>query len=499
MISASALDALDDIAVGTGVLADVAANDLLPWIRWTPPQDAWLRLNPPSGAKLFRAGNQAIGKSWAQIAEVIWRCEGTHPYYRTKPPPIEVWFVCTSWAQSVALQRKFWELAPKDRLTSRTRNRFRIEDGWGKDNPVASFTNRSIVRFRTTNQGPEALAGATLDYVAIDEPPDEEVFRELRKRLTRSGGVIGLSLTPINRPCGWIKAQVAAGMIDEVHARLTPENLIPIGTSEPLYVVDPYTRMQVPMDAAWIEHQRRITPTAWAPVVLDGEWETRPQGVFFTCFDANKHVSSRVTLDPRRGPIRTVLGLDYAAADRPYGHCAALLQVQEQQHQGRSRFVVYAIDEVVLPGSATNPHFARELLNMLGRQKLRWSDLYAVHGDNPVESRFHERSNAVTMRSVAIEMAIPNDAVIPRIRSAKQGHESSSGYNQGNQWIYERIASNEYMVHPRCEALIRGFETWDYSKLHPSKDCLDSARYGLLPFIFAHGAPDGPGVVVRLY
>ena len=28
--------------------------------RWTPAQDAWLRLNPQSGVKLFRAGNQAI-------------------------------------------------------------------------------------------------------------------------------------------------------------------------------------------------------------------------------------------------------------------------------------------------------------------------------------------------------------------------------------------------------------------------------------------------------
>jgi hypothetical protein len=53
------------------------------------------------------------------------------------------------------------------------------------------------------------------------------------------------------------------------------------------------------------------------------------------------------------------------------------------------------------------------------------------------------------------------------------------------------------MVHPRCEALIRGYETWDYSKLHPSKDCLDSARYALLPFIFAMAPPSG--VVVRLY
>ena len=435
--------------------------------------------------------------TFAQMAEVIWRCLGTHPHYPTKAPPVEVWVVCTSWAQSVAIQQKFWTLAPHRQLTARTRDRYRIDDGWGRVNPLAIFNNGSIVRFRTTNQGPEAQAGATVDYVAMDEPPDEEVFRELRKRVMRSGGQIGLTLTPINRPCGWIREEVRAGRINEVHARLVPENLIPIGSDQPLTVVDPYTRLEVPMDAAWIEHQRAITPAAWAPVVLDGEWEIRPQGVFFKCFDAAKHVNSRASFNPRRGPIRHVLGLDYAAADRPYGHCAALTQVQEQPHEGATRYAVIALDEVVLPGTATNPQFAREILSMLERNGLRWSDLFAVHGDNPVTSNFVERSNAHTMRAIATELQIPNDAVMPRIRSAKEGHRSDAGYDMGNQWVYEHIASGLFIVHPRCEATIKGYETWDYSKLHQSKDILDSRRYSLMPFIFATSSSSG--VVVRLY
>src|SRR3990167_5672458 len=124
-------------------LHDIAADGLLPHIRWTPPQDAWLRLNPQSGAKLFRSGNQSIGKTYAQMAEVIWRATGTHPYYPTAPPPVEIWVVCTSWAQSVAIQQKFWALVPKSALTSRTRDRFRPEDGWGKDNPAPTPVNGS--------------------------------------------------------------------------------------------------------------------------------------------------------------------------------------------------------------------------------------------------------------------------------------------------------------------------------------------------------------------
>src|SRR4051812_25913455 len=117
-------------------LAGAVEDFLLPHVRWIVPQDLWLRLNPPSGAKLFRAGNQAIGKTWAQMAECIWRATGTHPYYPTKEPPVEIWVVCTSWGQSVAIQGKFWLLAPKELLTKDTRERYSRRRGWGKDNPT---------------------------------------------------------------------------------------------------------------------------------------------------------------------------------------------------------------------------------------------------------------------------------------------------------------------------------------------------------------------------
>lgn len=496
-VAASFYDELDDAVAVAGDLAGVAANNALAWVRWTVPQDKWLRLNPPSGAKLFRAGNQAIGKTWAGVAEVIYRATGTHPHYPTKAPPVDIWIVCTSWGQSVAIQKKFWELVPKDQLTSDTRDRFSYRRGWGKDNPVAEFLNGSLVRFRTTNQGPEAQAGDSVDYILCDEPPDEEVFRELRKRVTRTGGQMGLTLTPVNKPCGWLKQQVADGMIDEVHCRLEAKNLIPIGTSKPLTVLDPFTRRLVPMDQKWIDQQRKITPAAWAPVVLDGEWETRPQGVFFKCFDRKMHMRGRVRFDPKRGPIRMVLGFDYAAADRAYGHCAALCQVQEQATKGRTRYAVYALDEVVAPGTTSNAAFARDVLAMLERNGLRWTDLYQVHGDNPVESRFVERSNLNMMRALATEMQIPNEALKPRILNAKDSVRSSAAFDMGNQWIYERIASNEFLVHPRCEMSILGYETWDYSKLHPLKDVLDARRYALKPFIFAQGMPSG--VTVHLH
>ena len=454
-------------------------------VRWTPPQESWLTSTAPR--KLLRAGNQ-LGKTWSAMAEVIYRATGTHPHYRTHPPPVEVWVVCTSWAQSVAIMRKFWELVPQAAIRP---TRFDPRNGFGKDNPAVVFLNGSVVRFRTTNQGPEALAGATIHYVAIDEPCDEDIYRELDRRVMRNAGAIGITLTPINRPCGWLRAMVEAGNIAEVHATLTPENLTPRGARGPLRLLD-----GTPMDQAWIDEQWRITPAMYAPVVLGGEWETRPDGVFFRCFDRARHVNAAVRLDPTRGLVRWVLGIDYAAADRQFGQVGVLSQVQSYlDDKGRRQELVYAVDMVAMPGIASSEQFAVEVVGLLGRSGIRWRDLHCVYGDNPVASRWVEKSNLNTSRAIARELSIPHSALVPRILSAKDGGPSAGAMDTGCRYIYEGLAAGRIMLHPRCELLAKGFEQWDYTRDHPLKDVLDALRYSLKDYIFRLG--NNAGTVVR--
>lgn len=495
---AARADFLEDALGLCNDCVDAADSSPLDWTEWTPPQDAFLRLNPPSGVKLFRSGNQAIGKSYALLAEVIFRATGRHPHYRTKAPPVDVWVVCTTWSQSVAIQCKFWDLAPKAELTAKTRDRFSIEDGWGRGNPVARFTNGSIVRFRTTGQGPRAQAGASPDFIAIDEPTTETMFRELRKRVMRTGGQLALAMTPVNFPCEWMRDQVAKGMIDEVWTPLVASALIPIGSTEPLQTIDHRTGNLIPMDQSWIDELRRTTPAQWIPVVLDGGWEAAPEGVFFKCFDRTKHVSDKMRLDPARGEIRMLAGIDYAAADRPFGHILALVQVlQTTDERGRPSEDIYVLDEVAASGVAHNSQFVADVATMLGRHGLRWTNLHAVHGDNPVQGQFVEKSNLNTMRALANEFGIPISALRPRILNAKEGIKSVASRDHGNQYLYERIASGHLMVHPRCAVIIKGFETWDYTATHPYKDGIDALRYALKLHIFSRGGHAAP--TVRMY
>ncbi len=481
--------ALAELAEATVELAELADREAWRFIRWTPPQDAFHRLR--ARRKLFRAGNQAIGKTWAGLKEVIWRCEGRHPHYHTRPPPIEAWVVCTSWSQSVAIMKKFHALCPEDQIDHKASSNFSVRSGYGKDNPAVVFHNGSIVRFRTTNQGPTALQGSTVHVVHIDEPTDLEIYRELDRRLTRTGGPILITATPINRDCAWLRDLVEDGVIEEVHARLTVENATPMGSSRPLT-----TDEGVPMDAAWIAEQWRVTPSVYAPVVLDGEWEMRPEGVFFDVFDADRHVNGAMRLDPDRAPVWWCLGIDYAAAPREYGQTAILAQVQQlPDDKGRIREAILVQDEVVMAGVASNAQFAARVLEMLSRHNIQWRDLKHVYGDNPVASRWVKKSNFETMRALSRELGISQTALRPRILSAKEGRLSSGMVDAGCRYIYENLAEGRCLFHPRAALTIDAFGTWDYGREHPAKDRIDAVRYLLKPFIFPRGR--GHRAVVR--
>jgi hypothetical protein len=307
----------------------------------------------------------------------------------------------------------------------------------------------------------------------------------------RNAGSIGITLTPINRPCDWLREMVDGGAVHEVHARMTAANLTPVGAAGPLRLLD-----GTPMDDEWIAEQWRVTPAMYAPVVLDGEWETRPSGVFYVCFDRARHVNAGVRLDPSRGVVRWVLGIDYAAADRQYGQVGVLSQVQSYlDDKGRRQELVYAVDMVAMPGISTAEQFAGELVRMLDRTGIRWSDLHTVYGDNPVASRWVEKSNLNTSRALARELSIPHAALTPRVLSAKDGGPSSGAMDTGCRYIYEGIAAGRIMLHPRCALLATAFETWDYSRDHPLKDCADAFRYSLKDYIFRLG--HGRGTVVR--
>ena len=183
-----------------------------------------------------------------------------------------------------------------------------------------------------------------------------------------------MTLTPINLPCEWLHELVTLGVIQEVNAPLTQANLTPIGRAQPFALGDGTL-----MNQAWIDDLRAKTPPAYAGVTLDGDWETRPAGVYFRCFDRRKHVREATLSPTPTAPVRWVLGIDYAAADRAYGQCAALCQVQAIAKQGKVEDWIVVADLVAVDGTASTDTFAAEVVAMLGRHGLHWRQLASAY------------------------------------------------------------------------------------------------------------------------
>jgi hypothetical protein len=176
---------------------------------------------------------------------------------------------------------------------------------------------------------------------------------------------------------------------------------------------------------------------------------------------------------------------------------AVLSQVQSYiDSGGRPQELVIATDLVALPGVASSEQFVDEMIRMLGRHGLRWRDLHCVYGDNPVQSRWVEKSNINTIRALARALQVPQSAILPRVLNAKDGAHAAGALDAGCRYLYEGLAAGRILLHPRCELLARALESWDYTRDHPLKDVIDAWRYGLKDWIFRLGAR--PHVTVRL-
>jgi hypothetical protein len=463
------------LKAGLGEWVRRQAASPIDYVPWLVPQDQWLRL---PGDKLYRAGNQALGKTTAALAEVIWRCLGTHPHYPTRRAPIEVIVCSLNQSQSISIQSKFAALLPVGVLDEGCE--YNPKTGFGANRPLTTFANGSTIRWVTDDQGPRAVAGATVDVVLVDEPCSPEMMRELRKRLLVRGGCLLAALTPINGPVEHIRRAVEGGMLPEVHAPLTPENLRVAATGEIRRLEDGTL-----CDEAWIAEMWRKEPASWAGITLDGLWEVRPEGAWFApIWDATRHVSDRAQLD---GESRWHLGIDYASADRPMGLVAVLALVEPTRAEsGHAIEHIIVEDMVALPGTATVTMFACDILAMLKRNGLHWRNLRTVYGDNPVQGRHEWKGNYDLTRRLALEMRIAQNGLSPRILGAKEKTTGGSR-DTGCRYLYEALASSRLVIRPRCRALIEAIETWDYTAMHPSKDRIDSLRYALKDYIFPLG------------
>lgn len=468
MTRAELIRAISEISA----MAVEAERDPARWMSWLPGQAEFLKCTDK--AKLFRAGNQSLGKTTAGLSEIHFRCLGEHPFQEVPNPPIEAWVLCASWSQSLAIQAKFFAISQSYLVEG---SRFDQVNGFHANRPTARYRNGSIVRFKTTKQSGLDLAGATIDVALFDEPPaSSRIFEEVRKRLIRGagGGQLLLCLTPINAPTDWLKelCEAEPPQVTDVHRRLTAEELIPIGEEEPLKLPSGQ-----PMDQAWIDELRRTTLPFAEPVVVDGEWEQRVQGRVFASWDETAMLRATA---PDAPEWKVCLGIDHGS--KVGKEVALLVLVDESGDHDR----VWVADEYVGVENGTISDDARGILGMLSRNGIRWSQLDYAWGDRLyIRGALDRKSNSDLIREIAKLLSIPSKGLLPSIRTVKRGTGRGRGsVDAGCRYLHQAmLRPGHFYVHPRCNRLTTSLDRWDYSD-NDEKDPIDALRYALQYYVF---------------
>ena len=424
----------------------------LDFVRWTPPQRAFL--TDPSPVKLMRGGNQ-VGKTWAQLAECIWRCTGTHPYLPTHEPPVQVWIICHSWEQSLSIQSKAWELLPKDALHPDTE--YNPGKGFRGKTPVVVFKNGSILRIKTTSQGTLGLASDTVHYVGIDEPPPPSIWGELSARVLRNAGSIGITLTPVGRHSfDWLRTLVSDGVVTDHPAPLTVENCTPEG-GRPLISqkqIDDITSRYLAID-----RDARVL----------GAWECINPERCFEKFD-DQHITSDRPPGGRR--IEICIGMDHGA---DAGSEVAILTAIDR-HGEHPR--IWVLDEYT-SGTATPAVHARGLLTMLKRNGLTWKHVDRWTGDRGYGGKRWggKMSNGRIMRALETELHMGAGQLPFKIQTA---WKPKGSVYQGVSFLHEAmVRDGHFHIHPRAKQTIRSLKHYDLNPNTWPSHCCDALRYSI--------------------
>ena len=448
---------------------------------WLPGQLAFLMERHKR--KLFRSGNQAQGKTTAGAAETLYRAIGRHPYKPVPPAPTFQWAICSTDQQSGIVQRKVWELAPKDMVAPGSVYDERKGAFLGKY-PSLRLTNGSWIGFRTGGGDTTNLASEKLHHAWFDEPPESErVFNEVQKRLLRTNGDLSMTFTPVNRPVAYIRKMAEDGKILDLHYDLRPEHLR--FTDGRTMRLDDGT----PMDSEWIEGLIAETSDMEVPVVIHGGWEFRIEGAYFAKV---WNPAQMMRAQPPRGSYEELLGIDFG--DRPGKQIVEYLMVDER---GGTRGYphVHAADEYVGDsGRETNEDDARHVLAMLKRHRTKWADLKAASADRAHRAgRSDEKSAAALARAIALELGVEPRELVPPITVAKRGEGRGGGSVLHRwRWLHGQMARGNLTVHPRCKRLVDALPKASPWSDDEHKDPVDGLAYGVDRYTYEQrrgGAP----------
>lgn len=162
--------------------------------------------------RLLMAGNQ-LGKTWSAGFETSMHLTGRYPDWwkgREFKKPVAGWAAgVTSEVTRDSVQRVLCGRSnaigtgaiPKDAIKDKSMKRgvadaidtLVIRHGGGGDVQASE----SLLGFKSYDQGREKFQAETLDFVWLDEEPDEDIYTESLTRTNATGGIVFMTFTPL--------------------------------------------------------------------------------------------------------------------------------------------------------------------------------------------------------------------------------------------------------------------------------------------------------------
>lgn len=426
----------------------------------------------------YRAGNQLppLGKSIVMACEAIWYCLEEHPFkeIRKVAKTIDVMIFSANSKQSKSMQRKIWELVPKNELAASVKYDAII--GFQGVEPACRFRNGNIIRFKTLEAGTTSYAGFECDLICVDEPipkPAEQIFSELEKRVQARNGRIILGFAPIGQDCQWLVPLITPSeerpipLIKDYHYRANPSLFVIPRTGKLMK-----TASGIECNQEWVDSLIQNTIPAFVPIRIHGEMDAHYEGARFPQFDRSRHVFTGNPIDG----LSLKLGIDHGSGNH-HSSCAVLLGM-EQTDEGP---IVWVLDEYYSETETTQKQDAKGIIAMLDRNDVDYHMLHSAFGDKPHKSNALTimKSNTYLHTHIATELNIQSGRLRPKIGNAKEGANHGHGSVDIRQrWLTELFIEDRIRISSKCNRFIESLHKFDGNDKSQWKHLIDAMLYG---------------------